>query len=200
MKYYIDIQLIADAEVSLGFIWQKVYAQMHLALVASKDNNDKVDIAFSFPLYQKDKFPLGNILRVFSSSSEKLEALEISKYLNRLEEYISISVIKSVPDAINGYASFSRKNFKSNADIRRLVKRFATRNNITEEEALTNYRNTEDKYLKLKEDNKLPFINIKSLSTNKYLKIFIFKEDKKSEEKGLFNTFGLSKTATIPIF
>ena len=40
MKHYIEITLLPDAEVGLGFIWQKMYQQIHLALVEVKDANE----------------------------------------------------------------------------------------------------------------------------------------------------------------
>jgi len=200
MKYYIDIRLMGDTEISLGFIWQKLYAQMHLALVNIKDENNSVDIGFSFPFYQNHSFPIGNILRVFADSKDRLEILDINKWLKDLEDYIYIGTIKEIPKDIKMYASFSRKQFKSNAELRRLVKRYAKRNGVSEEEALENFKDTEEKYRKLKEKNKLPFINIKSLSNGNNVKIFIGKEEHGKEELGRFNTFGLSKTTTVPIF
>ena len=200
LKYYVDITLLPNEEDNLSFIWQKIYAQMHLALVGIKDENNSVDIGFSFPFYHNHLFPIGDVLRILANSKKKLELLDINKCLNKLEGYIYIGKIKEVPNDIKMYASFSRKQFKSNAEIRRLAKRYAKRNAVSEEEALENFKLTEEKYTKLKEKNGLPFINIKSLSTGNNVKIFISKEEVKKEELGRFNTFGLSKTATVPIF
>lgn len=200
MKYYIEVKLLADTEITLGFIWQKVYTQMHLALVELKDENDTVDIGFSFPFYNNHSFPLGDTLRVFAKSKERLEALNINKWLKRLADYTTVDDIKEVPNDIKGYVTFGRKQFKSNAEIRRLAKRYAKRNDISEEEALKNYEQTEKKYTKLKEENKLPFINIKSLSKGHPIKIFIVKKEVEIEENGVFSTYGLSNVSTLPYF
>ena len=150
--------------------------------------------------YQTKIFPLGDKLRIFAHSKEELESINITKYLTAFDEYIIIEEIKPVPKDIKIYVNFSRKRFKSTADIRRLAKRYAIRNNISEEEALSNFTLAEEKYTKLKEENKLPYINIKSTSTNQFLKLFIEKTEMPKEQLGKFNTFGLSKTSTIPWF
>ena len=105
---------MGDTEITLGFIWQKLYAQMHLALVDIKDENNRVDIGFSFPFYQNHSFPMGDVLRVCADSKNRLEILDISKWLKGLEDYIHMGQIKEVPSDIKMYASFTRKQFKSN--------------------------------------------------------------------------------------
>lgn len=200
MNYYIDIKLLGDTEITLGFIWQKVYTQMHLALVEIKDENNTVDIGFSFPLYDNHAFPLGDTLRVFAKSKERLKALNVNKWLNRLDGYAYEREIKEVPTDIKEYVCFGRKQFKSNAEIGRLAKRYAKRNVVSEEEALLTFELTEQKYTKLKEDNKLPFVNIKSLSNGHPIKIFIIKKKLENEEVGVFSTYGLSNFTTVPWF
>jgi len=200
MNYYVDIKLLGDTEITLGFIWQKVYTQMHLALVEIKDENNTVDIGFSFPRYNNHAFPLGDTLRVFANSKERLETLDMPKWLNRLDGYVFMGETKEVPADIKEYVCFGRKQFKSGAEIRRLAKRYTKRNDVSEEEALHNFELTEQKYTKLKDDNKLPFVNIKSLSNGHPIKIFIIKKEVESEEKGVFSTYGLSNFSTLPWF
>ncbi len=200
MNFYIDITLIPNEEDNLGVVWSMVYTQMHLALVELKDENNTVDIGFSFPFYSNHAFPLGDVLRVFSNSKERLEALDIPKWLNRLDAYVFMGKIKEVPTAIKEYVCFGRKQFKSGAEIRRLAKRYAKRNAVSEEEALRTFELTEQKYSKLKDDNKLPFVNIKSLSNGHPIKIFIVRKEVESENKGVFSTYGLSNFSTLPWF
>lgn len=200
MNYYVDIKLECDTEITLGFIWQKVYTQMHLALVELKDENNTVDIGFSFPLYNNHPFPLGDVLRVFGNSKERLEELNLTKWLNRLDGYAYVGEIQRVPTDVKGYVCFGRKQFKSGAEVRRLAKRYAKRNGVSEEEALSTFELAEKKYTKLKEENKLPFVNIKSLSNRQPIKIFIIKKEVESAEKGVFNTYGLSNFSTLPWF
>ena len=87
MKYYQEIRLLADAEASLGFLWQKIYQQIHLALAENKVGEHESAIGLSFPGYYVPKekgkkqqgkgFPLGDKIRLFANSKEELEKLEL---------------------------------------------------------------------------------------------------------------------------
>jgi len=191
MKYYRDITLQGDTEISLGFIWQKIYTQMHIMLVEHQENEKMSKIGFAFPHYMEN-FPLGNKLRLFASTADELEVLKLQGRLKKFLDYISLSEIQKVPTDIKGYATFSRKQFKSNPD--RLARRYAKRHNITVEQASSIYKNMEAK------ETKLPFVMLKSSSSNQHLKLFIERASSDIEIKGLFNTYGLSKTSTVPVF
>lgn len=52
MNYYQDITLIPDGEVSLSFLWTKVFTQLHLALAEEKRREGMVKTALAFPAYQ----------------------------------------------------------------------------------------------------------------------------------------------------
>ena len=193
MKYYIDIILISNEEIDLGFLWRKLYTQIHLALVEVRNEDNLVSVGLSFPNYSKDRF-LGDMLRLFASTREELEGLKLEEWLSRLEGYVFLGEIKEVPTDVTKFVSFRRKQFKTN--IERLARRQAKRKGISYEEALKNYENFDEE----KKKTKLPYINVKSLSSNREMKIFIEKSDVKEENKGLFSTYGLSSESTVPIF
>lgn len=195
MKYYIDIKLESDTEISLGFIWEKVYAQMHLAMVNQKDYEGMCKVGFSFPKYGK-KFPLGDILRLFAPTKEEFELLNVEEHLKRFSDYVLISEVKKVPTNIETYVTFSRKQFKSNTE--RLVRRQAKRQGISLEKARENYKNFDEE--KKKKDNKLPYVNMNSLSNQNKMKIFIEKNIKEKVTEGGFTSYGLSKISTVPWF
>ena len=190
---------MTDTEITLGFVWKKLYAQIHLALVEVRDENNLVSIGLGFPKYTDDRF-LGDTLRIFAPSKEELEKLDLNRWLARLLDYLILSEIKEVPKNIKEFVSFGRKQFKSNSEIRRLAKRYSAQNDISYDDALHRFERTEDKYRKLKEENRLPYVNIKSNSTDNYLKIFIEKFKSSMEVKGKFSTYGLSKCTTVPSF
>jgi len=192
MNHYIEITLRPDAEVGLGFIWQKVYQQIHLALVEVKDENNEVSIGVSFPKYCTDPFPLGDTIRLFSKTADELTSLRLDEWLRRLLDYADISGIREVPSGVKTYASFSRKQVKSN--IERLARRQAKRKGISFEEALTTYADMQE------QTTKLPFVSLDSLSSGQRLKLFIQKESKSEYIEGRFSTYGLSKEATVPCF
>ncbi len=199
MKYYLDITLLPDTEITLGFIWFKVYQQVHIALAENKNNDNQSDIALSFPQYfEKNKtFPLGNKLRLFSPTQAGLENLAISTWLKRFVDHTHVTSIKAVPEVITEYACFSRQQFTTN--LSRLAKRRAKRHEETFEQALHHYASFEDK------ETKLPYINIKSLSKDEQFKLFIDGEISKQTRKNNFTCYGLSarepsKQATVPWF
>jgi len=194
MNYYVDIKLFSDSEVTLGFVWKKLYAQMHLALVEVRDENNLVSVGFSFPKYKEKVFPLGDELRIFANTKDELEGLDLNRWLERLLDYVSVSSIKEVPSTVNEFVTFGRKQFKVNAE--RLARRQAKRKGISFEEALKNYENFDEE----KKKTKLPFVNIKSLSSDREMKVFIQKSDKKERKEGQFSTYGLSNEVTVPWF
>ncbi len=186
MKHYLDITLLPDSEITLGFIWFKVYQQVHIALADNKNSDNKSDIALSFPQYfEKDKtYPLGNKLRLLSPTAELLDKLSISTWLKRFVDHTHITSIKAVPESITDYACFSRKQVATN--ISRLARRRAKRHEVTFEQALQHYANFEDK------NTKLPYINVKSLSKDEQFRLFIEGELSKKSKRGDFTCYGLS--------
>jgi CRISPR-associated endonuclease Csy4 len=195
MNYYVDIKLLTDTEITLGFVWKKLYTQIHLALVEVRDKNNLTSIGLGFPRYSNDRF-LGDTLRIFAPTKEELEKLNLNHWIARLLDYLTVSDIKEVPSNVTEFVSFRRKQFKTNAE--RLARRQAKRKGISYEEALKNYENFDEEEKKKK--NRLPFINIKSLSSNREMKIFIEKSKAKEESQGLFSTYGLSSESTVPWF
>jgi CRISPR-associated endonuclease Csy4 len=200
MKFYLDITLLPDAEANLGFIWQKVYQQIHLALVENKTANGNSTIAISFPEYGNGVFPLGNKLRLLASNQEMLKTLEVTKWLNGLNDYVHCTSIKGVPLNVTTFACFSRKQVKRNMD--RLARRRAKRKQESLKQALQYYADFND------QNSKLPFVNIVSLSSNDSVKfsnknkfrLFINKETFEKSYEGEYSCYGLSNTATVPWF
>jgi len=182
MNYYVNIELMADTEITLGFIWKKLYAQIHLALVEVKEEKSLVSIGVGFPKYSNDRF-LGDTLRIFAPTKEELERLDVNRWVERLLDYVSVSEIKEVPSTVTEFVSFRRKQFKTNAQ--RLARRQAKRKGISIEEALKNYENFDEE--ERKKRNRLPYINVKSLSSSREMKIFIERVNQTEPKEGLFS-------------
>ena len=200
MKFYQEITLIDQAEISPYFIWSKLYTQLHIGLAEIKDVNEKVNIGISFPKYiyeqgdetQKSKVHLGNKLRIFAETQADLEKLNISKWLERLTDYLHITSIREVPEAkISGYATYSRKQVKTNAE--RLARHRVKRGDIGFDEALARYSNVVT-------TTDLPYIQMKSLTSDKSFKLFIEKKLTDKSETQVFSTYGLSSVSTVPEF
>ncbi len=191
MNHYLDITLLPDAEANLGFLWQKVYQQIHLALVENKVGENQSLVAISFPEYGSKIFPLGSKLRLLAEEASLLESLNLPKWLNRLTDYCHYTSIKPTPD-VKEYAVFRRKQFSSNVD--RLARRRVKRKDETYEQALSHFEGFEN------EQSELPYINSQSLSGDKRFRLFIDKAIKPNDVLGTFDCYGLSKTATVPWF
>jgi CRISPR-associated endonuclease Csy4 len=208
MKYYLDITLIPDLEVNLGFLWKKVYQQIHLALVDAgnkvKNSDASFTIAVSFPEYGDKVFPLGSKLRLFAITSEALSQLEIDKWLVRLSDYVHLKPVQAVPESVT-YACFTRQQLKTN--VNRLARRRAKRKGESLEQALNHYVSFEDN------ESKLPFVNMMSLSSSEnsqnkddhQFRLFIAKEVVSELKVGVLNSYGLSSRdsenqTTVPCF
>lgn len=211
MKYYLDITLLPDAEANLGFLWQKVYQQIHIALAEHKIADDRSAISLSIPKYGDKAFPLGNQIRLIATEAQ-LTKLDISKWLNRLTDYVHIKSVKAVPDTVSQFACFKRKHVKGGKRLERSLESKAlhqtTKFGVNYDECLKalKQRHTD-------EDTTLPFIALQSLSSDKnvtpleYAKfpLFITMEIYNAAAEGEFNCYGLSsldlaKTATVPWF
>ncbi len=194
MKFYLDITLLPDAEASIGFLWHKVYQQIHIALAENKTAKGSSAIAVSFPEYGNKKYPLGAKLRLLGKTKEALNNLDAPKWLNRLTDYSHVTSIKEVPLSVDKFVCFKRRQFNTN--IERLARRRVKRKGETLEQALKYYEGFEDT------ESTLPFINMKSLTEAKNFRLFIKQELTSAAVSGEFNCYGLSGSdeATIPWF
>lgn len=191
MKYYIEMTLIPDAEISPFFIWSKLYTQIHLGLVEMLDAKQTVPIGVSFPEYAKDRL-LGQKLRLFASDEATLQQLNLAKWLDRLADYVHISSIKPVPSDIQSYAVFSR--YRPHFDIDKVAERFARHKNISFEAALEHCKNHKAPA------KMLPFVQLKSQTNGQAFRLVIQQKVVTQAVVGSFSTYGLSQIATIPIF
>ena len=200
MKYYLDITLLPNAEANLGYLWQKIFQQVHIAFVDNKISDNESAIALSFVEYGDKDFPLGSKLRLLAGSEDALVKLNIQQWLKRLSDYCHIKPIKNVPDDIKQYVQFKRKSVKS---IEKKAKRRAEHLNKSYAEVLA-YLIKEGRSFECK----LPFINLESQDTKKRVEqgvssqflLFIERSLFEAPVSGKFDCYGLSKTATVPWF
>ena len=193
MQFYLDITLLPDAEANLGFLWQKVYGQVHLALVEQQTVNGNFAIAVSFPEYDNKDFPLGSKLRLLAATGEQLQQLDMDKWLNRLTDYSHRTTIKDVPESASTFVCFKRVQFDTNVD--RLARRRAKWKNESFEQALKHFNNFKG------QESKLPFVNMNSLSKKERFRLFVRKEIAREKVSGIFTSYGLGLGgATVPEF
>jgi len=221
MKYYLDITLLPDDGCNLGFLWHKVYQQIHIGLADNGFLSDEIvktrsgkqerlkksNIALSFPEYKTKGYPLGSVLRLFAETKMQLEALNVKTLLNRLTDYTHCKSIQTVDEAkVIKHVCFKRKQFKS---YDRIVKDIERRAEYLVEHKPEKYGdNIEEVTAILREKSEsyndresLPFINLMSLSSkptailpdkDRFL-LFIEMENKETEINGVFTCYGLSR-------
>ena len=215
MNYYQDLTLIDNTEISLGFIWQKVFQQIHIALVENgyeyaRRESDGSEItlraskvAVSFPCYGDKTYPLGNKLRLLAQEKVFLERLDIEKWLIKLQDYVQVHSPEAVPSLVS-YVGFRQNRVKGEKRLEQSLQKKA--------------KHLSDKFdldfdgtlreLKKKHafnEEKLPYIQVESQSSatgnrKPRFKLFIEMAEMAESKQGRFDCYGLSKTATIPWF
>jgi CRISPR-associated endonuclease Csy4 len=120
-------------------------------------------------------------------------ALRLNKWLERLLDYVLIADIQEVPKNIETHVCFSRKQPKM--DFMTRVEKQAKRHGVSIEEALNHFKNYDKESLL-----SLPFVNIYSQTWKQPFPLFIEKRDSSLCVSEKFDTYGLSKQATVPWF
>ena len=183
MNSYIDIRVLPDPEFKETVLINALYAKIHR--VIPKVGNGRIGL--SFPNYNKT---LGDVLRVHGNATD-LNALMAENWLTGLRDYCRISAIDSVPDNCQ-YRTVTRKQVKSAHNKR---KRAVSKGWLTVQQAWEKFPDESSQKLKL------PYAQIKSLSANSVMRVYIDHGELKSQPtEGEFSSYGLSKTATIPWF
>ncbi|PCE69315.1 type I-F CRISPR-associated endoribonuclease Cas6/Csy4 [Salinivibrio sp. YCSC6] len=212
MNYYQEITLLPDADIAVGFLWQNVFQQVHIALVEHKVASNQSLVAVGFPDYRQAKFPLGSKLRLFAKEQTTLETLDIHRWLTRLEDYVHIKGIKPVPNDVT-YVSFVRKQVKSPERIERDMQQkaalWAAKSGKPLVECLADLQQSKPTVLCT-----LPFIYLHSQQTkqrspekNSKFPLFIEMQQQSTSQDGSFDCYGLSSKAngqsilaTVPHF
>ncbi|WP_418358241.1 type I-F CRISPR-associated endoribonuclease Cas6/Csy4 [Shewanella basaltis] len=165
MNYYQEITLLPDIEIPLGFIWQNLFQQVHIALVENKVGPNQSAIGVGFPDYKQTSFPLGSKLRLFANEQAQLETLAIGNWLTRFEDYTHVKAIKPVP-AEATFVSFTRKQVKSveriEREMQQKAQRWAVKSGKSLAECLKDLEKT-----KPAGHSKLPFIFLHSQETKR---------------------------------
>lgn len=192
MKYYQEISLLPNAEITPYFIWQKLYQQIHLGLVENKTAGNASAIGVAFPEYNAKKYFLGTKLRLFTEDEKLLVQMNCEKWLNRLKDYVHIGPIKPVPEKLAGHACFKHIKLKGNKE--KLARRRAKRKGETLRQALSHFENFEE------QRSNLPYINMISQKNRQRFRLFIEKQAMEQPQTGLYSCYGLSNTTTLPLF
>lgn len=204
MKYYQELTLIDQIEISPYFVLSRIFGQLHLAFVEQKGKDERVHNGLSFPeyFYEDKKSGLGKKIRIFAETKEELLLLALPKWLDRLLDYVHISSIKEVPVKIEGYAKYSycrpKGELRLEKEKREYAEYYAQSHSVSVDQALARYDHWEFRKVYY------PYIQMKSLHKDVRFKLFIKKEgiDNKlaNESNTLFTTYGLSAGGVVPEF
>lgn len=187
MEHYIDIKILPDPEFKSSMLMGALFNKFHRALAELKNNS----IAVSFPEYQ-DK-TLGKNLRIHGDK-QSLEVLMRTNFLKGMNDHIRKTNIELIPDKTR-FISVRRKQNKY-ANIARLRRRYMKRHQASEAEAHKALPDT------LEKEFSYPYINIKSTSTKQAGFPFYIDQKETGDlvQSKDFNSYGLSKTSTVPWF
>lgn len=184
MDHYIEIRVLPDPEFGEEMLMAALVTKLHRAL----GQRGKGDIGISFPEHGVKP---GAVLRLHGQC-QALDELESLAWQKGLTDYCLSSGIKAVP-AVSQWRCVSRVQVKSS--VQRLMRRSVKKGWLTEAEA-------QQRLLTMPSvRTDLPWLNLRSLSTGQTFRLFIHHGDLLSAPvAGVFTTYGLSATATIPWF
>jgi CRISPR-associated endonuclease Csy4 len=188
MEHYFTIDILPDPEFAPTILMNALYSKLHRALARLR----YTDIGISFPAYsvEKKKVGLGRRIRLHGNQ-KRLEEFKNSDWLIGMRDHIKISDINPIPAKVQ-HVVFRRVQTTSNAD--RIRRRQMARHNLTYQQAVERIPDAVEKRLEL------PFVTIKSHSTDQTFRLFIKQTEVSEPVKGDFNAYGLSKEATVPLF
>ncbi|WP_087018368.1 type I-F CRISPR-associated endoribonuclease Cas6/Csy4 [Thaumasiovibrio subtropicus] len=184
MDYYLDIHVNPDPEISAAALMNNLFAKFHRAVSQHLPG----EIAVSFPKYQRS---LGDVLRLHGSENGLNQFMALP-WLKGLGDYTELSPTTAVPTEVKGYRNVYRVQKKS---VHNRRKRSIAKGWLTEEEALHRIPDSAEATLKL------PFLQFKSLSSQQMMRVYIgLGELQPHPAQGTLNSYGLSKTQTVPWF
>ena len=183
MDHYIDVTLKPDAEMRENVLLNKVYTKLHQTLFTLKSDG----IGVSFPKY---KVTLGRVLRIHSNSA-MLNDLRGMNWLGGLSGYCDSSEVRVVPEGSKNRIVSRKQSNMTQAKLNRLIKRGSiTENEIKAYKAKMFTCGLDEPYLELESES----------NGNKHRRYINFSNLIDIPQKGQFDSFGLSKTATVPWF
>ncbi|MFA1644652.1 MAG: type I-F CRISPR-associated endoribonuclease Cas6/Csy4 [Enterobacteriaceae bacterium] len=180
MKSYVDIRLVPDTEFTSAAVLEKLWYRLHHYIVESGAR-----LAVSFPGHHVKG--LGDVMRVHGESAA-LVALVASRFAKGVYDYIDVGNVSDAP-ADAQHCVVSRAHFKTNAE--RIRRRAAKRGHDI----------THEKYSDEREQKPdLPYCRIFSKSSQQMTYRFIRQTVVDVPMQGEFDTFGLSRGASVPFF
>lgn len=185
--HYINIQLRPDPDFPAGQLMGALFSKLHRRLVEL----GTTAIGVSFPKHKQKPRTIGDQLRLHGSEAD-LEIVMATRWLGGMREYTGISVATTTP-IDSPHRTVARRQFKTNAN--RLRRRRMRRHSESVETVLERIPDSVEQQVSL------PFVQVRSASTGQRFSLFIeHGPEQIMPQAGSFNSYGLSRTATVPWF
>jgi CRISPR-associated endonuclease Csy4 len=188
MDHYQDLLILPDPEFQSSMLMNALFSKLHRSFVRLENKS----VGISFPNVDNSKPTLGDILRLHGNAFDLLR-LQEEDWQSGMRDHMQIKAIGPVPDGAQ-YCRVKRVQAKSSAE--RLRRRYCNRHiGVTMAEAEALIPDASEKRLQL------PYLQIKSESTGQYFRLFLEHETQLTHAiSGVFNSYGLSSTSTVPWF
>lgn len=185
MDSYINFTVLPDLELTAPMLLNNLFAKLHRQI--GKYGEKQVGV--SFPLATERT--LGKVLRLHGSQN-RMKNIMSENWLRGLSDYVSETSIQPVPSTVTGYRTIKRIQKKSAANKR---KRSIAKGWLDKNTAIERIKAAPSDMLKL------PYIQLRSLSTQNTMRLYITHGKLQSTPTtGYFNSYGLSSRATVPWF
>ena len=193
MWFFQDVILQPTEDISASFLWSRVYRQVHLALVNSKDEQGIIRCGVAFPEYSEENLTLGHRLRLLAPVESDLQRLNLADALMRFApDYVKITTIRQVPiRKCKGYVTYSR--YQPEATVMQKARRYAKRHGISIEEAQKLFPTAVSK-------SRYPYIQLESMTNHHRFSLFIKKKEAVEQPCKGFSAYGFSTETSVPDF
>ncbi|MCD0461983.1 type I-F CRISPR-associated endoribonuclease Cas6/Csy4 [Roseiconus lacunae] len=211
-SHYCEFTCRGDVEISTGFLMGRLLHALHITMVNATPKHGRCSLGITFPQYrpfeaedyrriqpQADSDssgwplpPIGSQIRLFARSETELQAIEWSRSMVGLGDYIDRSAPRSTPRTVDRFAAFARRQPKGSPE--RLMRRAMKRHGIDEAEARRRYANYSI------DRCRLPWVDMKSEGSRHQFRLFIERIERPASTDWGFSTYGLSRSVGLPDF
>lgn len=188
LTHYFELRAIPQIEITEVDVMNQLMQSLHQVLV-----NHQGNIAVSFPCYNLHR-TLGGIIRLFGTETDLHKLLIDLKQQSSVTDYALALSITPIPTNVKGYLRLIRVNPKGQSALKRAKKRLTAQGKWSNEVA----NKMIDKWGSV--NLQYPHLHFSSKSTNQQFIMWLKQEKSAESVSGTFNSYGLSKTATVPEF
>ncbi|MEX1670013.1 type I-F CRISPR-associated endoribonuclease Cas6/Csy4 [Zhongshania guokunii] len=187
MDSYFDIKALPNAEILQSAVIAHLMQKLHRVLPQYCGR-----IGLSFPAYGQQR-TLGGIIRVLGVKSDVEQIFQQLSDMAAVKDYGLITQVNVIPLSVTKHVFFTRVHAKGKSRFERLKKRHLQRGTWTSELEVAALD-------KMKQPLHLPHVSLKSASTGENFLLFLNRRMAGQPIEGVFNGYGISKTATVPWF